>query len=107
MSLCCTGMTAAAGLWDLLQLDKEYKSENATTCVVVYGAGTSVGQYGVQLAKLAGAQPMASATDCERCSDCGTCAHTSGYLHHEWAVWLLKLVNMVSTCPQRQNARVE
>ena len=103
VSLCCTGMTAAAGLWDLLQLDQEYNSENAKTCVVIYGAGTSVGQYGVQLAKVAGAQPMASATDCRRCSDCGTCAHASGYLHSKWAVLLLKLDNIVYVS-QRHNA---
>ena len=74
-TLCCTGMTAAAGIWDLLQLDKEYKSENAKTCVVVYGAGTSVGQYGVQLAKVAGALSVTSGTACRQCSNCGTCVH--------------------------------
>jgi NADPH:quinone reductase-like Zn-dependent oxidoreductase len=55
-TLGCTGVTACAGLWAHLGLSAERKDGNEGTTVLIYGASTCVGQYAVQLAKLAGAR---------------------------------------------------
>ena len=54
-TLPCCALTAAAAVWEHLALDKERKSSNAGTTLLVYGAATCVGQFAIQLAKLAGA----------------------------------------------------
>ena len=50
----CCALTAAAGLWRHLKLDREHADRNAGTTMLIYGASTCVGQYAAQLAKLAG-----------------------------------------------------